>query len=145
MGQQQILLILVVVIIVGIATLVAINIFKTEEVVFLEDEYTQIMIEVAEEVQAWYLKPAELGGGGNDFKDIDWNHVPCPFGKVVQGQPTMCEDRKNGSNTTYMNLYNRFPRNAILSAAIRINNVEYRSELHIYPDRVDWAKEWTKQ
>ena len=142
MGQQQILLIIVVVIIVGIATLVAIQLFKSEEVIFLEDEYTQIMIEVAEEVQAWYLKPEQLGGGGGSFKDIDFNHVACPFGEVAQSQPTMCSDRKSGSNVTYMNLYNRFPAYAILSATIRINNVEYRSELLIYPDRVKWASDW---
>lgn len=145
MGQQQILLIIVVVIIVGIATLVAIQLFRSEEVIFMEDEYTQIMIEVAEEVQAWYLKPEQLGGGGGSFKSIDFNNVACPFGEVNQGQPTMCSDRKSGSNVTYMNLYNAFPGYAILSTGIRINNVEYRSELHIYPERVDWAKEWTKQ
>lgn len=67
MGQQQLLLVILVTIIVGVATVVAINVFGTSAKNANIDAVRQDILTIGSEAQGWYMKPTMLGGGGGDF------------------------------------------------------------------------------
>ena len=70
MGQQQLLLVILVTIIVGIATVVAINTFSSASDSANLDAVRQDMLSIASSAQQYYMKPQALGGGGNSFTGI---------------------------------------------------------------------------
>lgn len=67
MGQQQLLLIVLGVIIVGIAVVVGINLFTANSVQANQDAVASDVTNIAALAQQYFLKPASLGGGGNTF------------------------------------------------------------------------------
>ena len=67
MGQQQLLLIVLGVIIVGIAVVVGINVFTASSVQANRDAVISDMTNLASMSQQYYRKPTALGGGGNTF------------------------------------------------------------------------------
>lgn len=73
MGQQQLLLVILVTIIVGIATVVAMNTFGSSAENSNRDAVRNDIASIATSAQAWYIKPDMLGGGGNTFTDITFN------------------------------------------------------------------------
>lgn len=70
MGTQQLLLIVLGVIIVGIAVVVGINIFGTNAEQANKDAITQDCLRLASAAQGFYRKPTMLGGGNNSFDGI---------------------------------------------------------------------------
>ncbi len=70
MGTQQLLLIVLGVIIVGIAVVVAISIFGSNAEQANKDAVTQDCLRLAAQAQQYYRKPTMLGGGGNAFTGI---------------------------------------------------------------------------
>lgn len=70
MGQQQLLLIILGVIIVGIAVAVGITMFQDNAVSANRDAVTNDLVQLAAKAQQYYRKPASLGGGGNTFTGI---------------------------------------------------------------------------
>ena len=70
MGTQQLLLIVLGVIIVGIAVVVGINIFGTNAEQANKDALTQDCLRLASAAQGFYRKPTMLGGGNNAFDGI---------------------------------------------------------------------------
>lgn len=75
MGQQQLLLVILVTIIVGIATVVAINTFGSSATNANRDAVRQDIAAIATTAQAYYIKPTMLEGGGNSFANLDFNNV----------------------------------------------------------------------
>ena len=75
MGQQQLLLVILVTIIVGIATVVAINTFSSSADSANIDAVRNDVAYIAAAAQGYYTKPTMLGGGGNDFSDITFNDI----------------------------------------------------------------------
>ena len=75
MGQQQLLLVILVTIIVGIATVVAINTFSSSADSANLDAVRNDIASIAASAQGYYIKPAMLGGGGNDFTNISFNNI----------------------------------------------------------------------
>jgi len=75
MGQQQLLLVILVTIIVGIATVVAINTFSSASESANLDAVRQDMLTIASSAQQYYMKPDALGGGGNSFTGITVNNL----------------------------------------------------------------------
>ena len=73
MGQQQLLLVILVTIIVGIATVVAINTFGTAADSANLDAVRQDVAQIAASAQGYYMKPTMLGGGGRTFTDVTFN------------------------------------------------------------------------
>ena len=142
MGQQQILLIILVSIIVGTAIIVGMLFIEKEQVQFMEDEYTQLMFEVAEQAQAWHLKPKELGGGGNSFENISFNQIPCPLDAVDPSNPANCESDEGYHLIQVQRL---FPGFAIISSTIYLGSDRYYAEILAYTDKIEWSKEWEKQ
>lgn len=67
MGQQQLLLIVLGVIIVGIAIVVGINLFQASSVDANRNAVISDLNNLAAKAQEYYKKPTALGGGGNSF------------------------------------------------------------------------------
>jgi len=82
MGQQQLLLIVLGVIIVGIAVVVGINVFTAQNTNSNRDAVTSDLTQLASMAQQFYKKPTSLGGGGNAFTGwtIPANMVKNPNG-----------------------------------------------------------------
>ena len=69
MGQQQLLLIVLGVIIVGIAIVVGINLFNANAEESAKDTMASEGTNLAALAQQFYKKPLALGGGGNTFDE----------------------------------------------------------------------------
>ena len=71
MGQQQLLLVILVTIIVGIATVVAINIFGTAAEQANRDAVRQDLLSAGAQAQALWARPGMMGGISQDFTNVD--------------------------------------------------------------------------
>jgi hypothetical protein len=67
MGQQQLLLIVLGVIVVGIAVVVGINLFNANSVSANRDGVVSDLNNLGAMAQQYYKKPTAMGGGGNSF------------------------------------------------------------------------------
>jgi Tfp pilus assembly protein PilE len=67
MGQQQLLLIILGVIVVGIAVAVGITMFTDSAISANRDAVTNDLVNLASRAQQFYRRPSALGGGGNSF------------------------------------------------------------------------------
>ena len=70
MGQQQLLLIVLSVIIVGIAVVVGINMFGASAASANLEAVTSDLLNLASRAQQYYVKPTGMGGGGNSFSGV---------------------------------------------------------------------------
>jgi hypothetical protein len=70
MGQQQLLLVILVTIIVGIATVVAINIFGQAADQANRDAVRQDLMAASVQAQAVWARPAMMNGAGRDFTSL---------------------------------------------------------------------------
>ncbi len=70
MGQQQLLLIVLSVIIVGIAVIVGINMFGASAASANLEAVTSDLLNLAARAQQYYVKPVGMGGGGNSFVGV---------------------------------------------------------------------------
>src|SRR5512146_451883 len=79
MGQQQLLLIVLGVIVVGIAVVVGINLFNANAETSTQDSIVSQGTNIGALAQQYYKKPISMGGGGNSFVDFDtkvWPNLP---------------------------------------------------------------------
>ena len=67
MGQQQLLLIILGVIIVGIAVAVGITMFQDNAISANRDAVTNDLVQLAAKAQQHFRRPVSLGGGGNSY------------------------------------------------------------------------------
>jgi Tfp pilus assembly protein PilE len=67
MGQQQLLLIVLGVIIVGVAVVVGIQMFTDSAETANVDQVSTELLQYATAAQQYYAKPAAMGGGGKSF------------------------------------------------------------------------------
>lgn len=95
MGQQQLLLVILVTIIVGIATVVAINTFSSASDNANVDAVTNDVAQIASSAQAYYMRPAMMGGGGNSFDGMTMEDLTFA-GEVDSGDP-MTATNENGT------------------------------------------------
>jgi Tfp pilus assembly protein PilE len=70
MGQQQLLLIILGVIVVGIAVAVGITMFADSATNANRDALTNDLVNLASRAQQFYRRPTSLGGGGNAFTGL---------------------------------------------------------------------------
>ena len=70
MGQQQLLLIVLGVIIVGIAVVVGIQMFGSSAASANLDAVVSDLNNFAANAQSWYRKPTTMGGGGRSFASV---------------------------------------------------------------------------
>ncbi len=73
MGQQQLLLIILGVIVVGIAVAVGITMFKDNAVSSNRDAVTNDLVNLAARAQQFYRRPTALGGGQGSFAGLTAN------------------------------------------------------------------------
>ncbi len=81
MGQQQLLLVILVTIIVGVATVVAINVFGTSAKNANLDAVRQDMLTIGSQAQGWYMKPTMMNGGGGTFNNITFDNMGFGYSK----------------------------------------------------------------
>jgi Tfp pilus assembly protein PilE len=82
MGQQQLLLIVLGVIIVGIAVVVGINVFTVSSANSNRDAVISDLTTLAAMSQQYYRKPTAMGGGGNSF--VGWT-IPQTLESTANG------------------------------------------------------------
>ncbi|HYW34242.1 MAG TPA: hypothetical protein VE868_02440 [Balneolaceae bacterium] len=75
MGQQQLLLVILVTIIVGIATVVAINTFGSASKNANKSAVRQDLATIASDAQGYFMKPKQLGGGGHSFTGMTFKKI----------------------------------------------------------------------
>jgi Tfp pilus assembly protein PilE len=91
MGQQQLLLIVLSVIIVGIAVVVGINMFNDQAANSNLDSVTADLMNLASRAQQHYRRPTAMGGGGGSFALLTANAAGLAY---LTTQP-------NNENGTY--------------------------------------------
>ena len=82
MGQQQLLLIVLGVIVVGIAVVVGINLFNANAVSSNRDGVVSDLNNLGAMAQQYYKKPTSMGGGGNSF--VNWE-IPTTLVSTANG------------------------------------------------------------
>ena len=83
MGQQQLLLIALGTIIVGIAIVVGINLFLSSAIKLNRDQVISDLMNLASNAQAFYKKELGYGGGGGSFNGWD---IPEFYKKYAGGK-----------------------------------------------------------
>ncbi|PIQ62839.1 MAG: hypothetical protein COV99_04940 [Bacteroidetes bacterium CG12_big_fil_rev_8_21_14_0_65_60_17] len=94
MGQQQLLLLVLGIVIVGLAVVVGIQAFSENMKKANADALVNDAVRVASEIQAWKLKPAAFGGGADEtgfanltlaklgYDTADANNGACAAGEI---------------------------------------------------------------
>jgi len=82
MGQQQLLLIVLGVIVVGIAVVVGINLFNANATTANRDGVISDLNNLGAMAQQYYRKPTSMGGGGNKF--TGWS-IPTGLDSTAKG------------------------------------------------------------
>ena len=104
MGQQQLLLIVLGVIIVGIAVVVGINVFTASSLQANNNAVIADLTTIGSMAQQHYRKPTAMGGGGNTFAGFE---VPSSLRNTANMGSAMpdstastCQRRIAGARTT---------------------------------------------
>ena len=75
MGQQQLLLLVLGIVIVGLAVVVGIQAFGENQKKANADAITNDVIRIASDAQAWSLKPTAFGGGNGLFTGVTFERL----------------------------------------------------------------------
>lgn len=78
MGQQQLLLIILVTVLVGIATIIAINTMQASHDAAIEDAIQQDILQAHAMAQGFYTKPSMLSGGNRSFTNLTLRDLSLP-------------------------------------------------------------------
>ena len=70
MGQQQLLLLALSAVIVGLSIVMGLNMFGESAGQSNLDAVTNDVLTIAARAQGWYRKPAQMGGGGRSFTGV---------------------------------------------------------------------------
>lgn len=70
MGQQQLLLLILAAVIVGVAITLGINMFAQNSAQANQEAVMQDVLTIASRAQAWYRRPVQMGGGGRTFSGM---------------------------------------------------------------------------
>ncbi|MCG3157421.1 MAG: hypothetical protein DKINENOH_04053 [bacterium] len=78
MGQQQLLLLILAAVIVGVAITLGINMFQQNSAQANQEAVVQDVLTIASRAQAWYRRPEQMGGGGRDYTGITLANLNFP-------------------------------------------------------------------
>lgn len=95
MGQQQLLLVLLAIIIVGVAIVMGLSMYVENARAANQDEVRDALLTVAARAQGWYRRPAQLGGGARSFVKINW--VRIGFDPSTTSGNYSLSDKQQGS------------------------------------------------
>lgn len=149
MGQQQLLLIVLVAILIGIATFVALNILGLGSKESNLTAVRQDIAHIATSAQTWQARPVFMGGGNNMFTNISFSNIPF-HGEIVEGSNGLISVNMNGtywfreihSNEVYLRGYpstengyiaGATPSLGWFEARITRNSFEVGSDLDVQP------------
>lgn len=79
MGQQQLLLLILAAVIVGVAITLGINMFQQNSAQANQEAVVQDVLTIASRAQAWYRRPVQMGGGGRSFAGLNGNLAAINF------------------------------------------------------------------
>jgi len=79
MGQQQLLLLVLSAIIVGVSIVIGINMFASSAVQANQDAVLQDCLHIAARAQEWFRKPLSMGGGERSFNNITMGLLNLPL------------------------------------------------------------------
>lgn len=96
MGQQQLLLVILVVIIVGISTIIAVNILGQGADNANRDAVRQDLISAATRIQPLWERPLMMGGSNRDFNNLEISqiveHLNFPSSSYEVGDETVTNE-----------------------------------------------------
>jgi hypothetical protein len=81
MGQQQLLLIVLGVIVVGIAIAAGMGLFSSNKETSIKDELVNQNLAIGAAAQQYYSKPTSMGGGNQSF--LNFGQAQAPLGKMA--------------------------------------------------------------
>ena len=130
MGQQQLILLVLATVIVGIAIIIGIRAFTENGIRANSDAMVQDMVRMASDTQAWKQKPAPFGGQPVGVpKDTPENFVPVTWIQLGYPDPD--------ANLTYENLNAHYTiTGAALGATITGCNVQKKNSVVIFVDGI---------
>ncbi|MEL6614344.1 MAG: hypothetical protein AAFQ43_01325 [Bacteroidota bacterium] len=106
MGQQQLLLLVLGIVIVGLAVVVGIQAFSENQGKANEDAVVKDMVSMATEAYAWYSKPEAMGGGGESWFGISLDVLGYDTGTIGDYQNINARyTLANASIGGYMEIY----------------------------------------
>ena len=88
MGQQQLLLLVLGIVIVGLAVVAGINAFDENQQKSSEDALTNEAFRLASDAKAWYNKPEQYDGGGSNssnLSSITWDDIGVSDASLTDG------------------------------------------------------------
>lgn len=101
MGQQQLLLIILGVIVVGIAVAVGITLFSDSAINANRDGLSNDLVNLASRAQQFYRRPTSLGGGGNSFSLLTTSAISLLTNNPTNGNGSYTiETAGTGSGTS---------------------------------------------
>jgi hypothetical protein len=75
MGQQQLLLLVLTAIMVGVGVLLGVDMFQESAAQANLDAVMQDCMTFVAKAQAWYRYPMVVGGGGQDYTNFSWGDI----------------------------------------------------------------------
>jgi len=102
MGQQQLLLIVLGVIIVGVAIVVGINMFSQGAVNAEADRLVQEVNTVGSNAAAYWRKPVQMGGGGRSFTGITADAAGLAKLGMASSDATILEVTTAGTDSSFV-------------------------------------------
>ena len=103
MGQQQLLLLVLGIVIVGIAILVGINAYSENSVKSNWDSLLQDALRVASDAQAWKAKPELFGGSPDSLKAFELDYTGLDFNQIAYSAD-LVGDGPNVDQGCYVNV-----------------------------------------
>ncbi|MEM0961017.1 MAG: hypothetical protein AAGK21_00590 [Bacteroidota bacterium] len=107
MGQQQLLLLVLGIVIVGISVVVALQVFERSEKVQNADALVNTAVRLAADVQAWSLKAPVMGGGGGVFTGASFAAMGYPDGDYDHPEGTFTLTVDNAGQVTLVGCNSR--------------------------------------
>lgn len=105
MGQQQLLLLVLSIIIVGLAVVVGIDAFSENRIKANADALVGDAMRIASDIQVWALKPEQVGGGGGTADAITaLGLLDSPFEVLGYGPSGGGECGESAPSETYSNV-----------------------------------------
>ncbi|NQV73619.1 hypothetical protein HQ496_10880 [bacterium] len=104
MGQQQLLLLVLGIVIVGLAVVVGIQAFSENQKKANADALVNDAIRVASDAQAWKLKPGAFGGGASaaDWTGLNFGQIGYTVGDTALTAATAGDDDYENLNGVFV-------------------------------------------
>jgi hypothetical protein len=133
MGQQQLLLIILGLVVVGIAVVVGITMFQDNAISANRDAVTNDLVALGARAQQYYRRPTAVGGGGISFVGLTMAKLAGPASGTqwvnpngtysIDGTPTALEADLKGigferSNGTFVEVHCRVTSDSLQTTVI---------------------------